>query len=202
MKHLVSIETVIGWMNSIRNLTDYERQRALESFWDTQLLSKLWIIEKTKELKIDTSNIYIFGGWTGVLSSLFLSYENINVNRIYSIDIDPWCKSIAESMCGFDNRFISITSDMKIFDYYEKPTLIINTSTEHVDQYTYDIWYSRIPKNSVVLIQGNNFFECEEHIRCSSNLENFKKINKVKNEIYSGELINTQYTRYMTLFSI
>ena len=202
MSDMVSVNTVIGWMNTIRNLPENQRYRALESFWDTQLASKLWILKTIKEYKLDVSNVYIFGGWTGVLSSLLLSDKDLNVKKVYSIDIDPWCKPIAESMCIYDIRFAAICDDMKSFNMYGEPSLVINTSTEHVSQEVYNIWYDTIPANTNVIIQGNNFFSCKEHVRCSKNVDDFMLMNRVKNLSYSGELPNSQYTRFMSLFAI
>lgn len=202
MSDMVSVNTVIGWMNTIRNLPESQRYRALESFWDTQLASKLWILKTIKEYNLDVSNVYIFGGWTGVLSSLLLSDRDLNVKKVYSIDIDPWCKPIAESMCFYDIRFASICDDMQSFTGYSSPSLVINTSTEHVSQEVYDIWYSKIPTKTNVVVQGNNFFACQEHVRCATTLQEFISMNKVSNYLYSGELSNNLYTRFMTLFTI
>ena len=197
----VPLSTIVHWMSTLRNLPDNQRYRALESFWDTQLAAKVWIIEQIKNLKLSTDVVYIFGGWTGVLSSLLLKDPDIRIEKIYSIDIDPWCKYIAESMCNHDSRFSSVTADMAEFEYQERPSLIINTSTEHVYQHTYNLWYNNIPTVSDIIIQGNNFASCPEHVRCAISLEHFLAINNVSNSKYSGCLENSQYTRYMGIFA-
>jgi hypothetical protein len=66
---------------------------------------------------------------------------------------------------------------MAEFEYTTMPDLVINTSTEHVSQETYDTWWNKIPSGTIYLIQGNNFFESHEHIRCSNTLEEFLKMN-------------------------
>ena len=78
--------------------------------------------------------------------------------------------------------------------------IVINTSTEHVDQETYDLWFDRIPYGSLIVIQGNNFFECDQHTRCSSSLLDFKRMNYVNKSIFEGTLPHDLYDRYMCVF--
>jgi len=78
-------------------------------------------------------------------------------------------------------------------------SLIINTSTEHVSQNTFDTWLNNMPANVPIILQGNNFFSCEEHIRCTDTLNEFTKINKLDTIIYSGELDCIQFKRFMII---
>lgn len=197
---------VIHWFNAIRNLPDNERTRALDAFWAGQLDSKCWLVNKLNEYVDIESNVYIFGGWIGVLASILFQNAKFKIDRVRSIDIDPWCEQIANTVCQpyhqDDWRFLSITNSMESYaydwDFY--PNIVINTSTEHVDQQIYDIWYQKIPSDSLIVIQGNNFFDCNEHIRCSRSLVDFKRMNHAHKTIYEGELPHDLYTRYMCIF--
>jgi hypothetical protein len=199
-QYTVQLPIVIQWMNTLRKIPASKRERALESFWDTQLTSKCWLVNTILENNLNARCVYVFGGWTGVLSSLLLSNENLHLDKVYSIDINPWCKTIAKNMCDNNIRFDAITADMGNYKYSTNPTLVINTSTEHVSQQVYDHWYNNIPTSTTVIIQGNNFFSCDEHVRCVNNLDEFLDINHVSNLIYSGELSNSRYVRYMAVF--
>lgn len=201
------LKDLIHWFTAIRNLPDNQRFRALEGMWDTQLYGKEWICIELNNLLSNSKtnhNIYVFGGWIGILSSMLLQCSIFNINKIRSIDIDPWCENIADTLCKpyeIDNwRFKAVTSDMASYKYDEMPSIVINTSTEHVTQEVYDQWYENIPSNTVVVIQGNNFFDCSEHIRCAKDLEHFRHINKVSNDLYSGILKNNLYDRYMSIW--
>jgi hypothetical protein len=189
-------------MNIIRSMPPNQQYRFLECFWESQLTSKGWLINVLESLSLkEEGDVYIFGGWFGILASLIkdsLRYEVVN-----SIDVDLNCKSISETN-NIDSRINFITCDMKEFEYKNnKIGLIINTSTEHVNQETFDTWLSKIPNNIPIVLQGNNFYECEEHIRCSSTLEHFKKINPLNIYIYSGELEcygpNGPFKRFMSI---
>jgi hypothetical protein len=197
------------WMNAIRELKSHDdRTRALDALWLGQLASKGWLVNHITNF-IDPKvpvNIYIFGGWIGILSNMLFQHESMNISKIRSIDIDPWCEPIADTVNKRfemdDWRFKAVTADMGTYHYQSDitPHVVINTSTEHVTQDVYDSWYSKIPVGTLVLIQGNNFFSCDEHIRCSKSLDEFKIQNKVINEYWSGTLETNMYTRYMCIW--
>ena len=197
------------WMNAIRELSSHEdRTRALDALWLGQLSSKGWLVNTLADF-IDPDvpmNIYIFGGWIGILGSMLLQNERITISKVRSIDIDPWCESIADTVNKRfeidDWRFKAVTADMNSYHYQSDmaPNIVINTSTEHVTQEVYDNWYNKIPNGTLVVAQGNNFFSCNEHIRCSENLQDFKTQNHVHTEYWSGELETDMYTRYMCIW--
>lgn len=184
-------------MNVIREASDADRDRILENFWASQLRSKAWLINALKSARfLDEGDVYIFGGWYGVLGSLIK--DTFLYRNVYSIDIDPTCKKIGKSL---DSRISFITGDMADFSFVGKSNvgLIINTSTEHVSQSTFNAWMKQVPENTLIILQGNNYFENEEHIRCSKNLKEFMKQNTLGNVLFSGELDCVQFIRYMTI---
>jgi hypothetical protein len=199
-----------NWGTALRNLpTHEERSRALDALWWGQLASKGWLVNELEKYTMPGApeNIYIFGGWIGTLASMLFN-SSIHINKIRSIDLDPWCESVADTLNKThemnDWRFKAVTADMATYEYQTdiRPTIVINTSAEHVTQAIYDRWYDRIPSGTLVAVQSNDFQDLDtgEHIRCSTNLEEFKIMNKVENEYYCGELPTNQYTRYMAIW--
>jgi hypothetical protein len=89
---------------------------------------------------------------------------------------------------------------MKEYQYTDNADIVINTSTEHVIQETYDQWYDNIPIGALVVIQGNDFFSCDEHVRCSNSLDEFIAMNRVTDPIFTGQLPTSIYTRFMCVF--
>lgn len=190
------------WFNAIRNVPEHQRTRALDAFWSGQLDSKVWLVEEINKINYQPSDVYIFGGWIGVLSSILLQSSKFPITKLFSIDIDPWCEDIANTVCQpyRNNIFKAITSDMGAYEYETTPTIVINTSTEHVTQDVYDSWYNNIPNGTLVIIQGNDFFACDEHIRCSDNLNSFITQNHVINPLFAGELQTDLYKRFMCIW--
>ena len=96
---MIPHERVIQWMNIVREeIHSPEQFRVLENFWESQLHSKMWLIEKINEhcLLFPGSHIYIFGGWYGILAQLIV--QSIPGVKVTSIDIDPKCVVFCERL--------------------------------------------------------------------------------------------------------
>jgi len=193
----VDIEDVLFWMDAIRNSEN--RYRTLESFWKGQVNSKVWLAENLLEfVPVRPLNIVIYGGWNGVLASILFN-SNIAVQRITSVDIDPVCEDIANTVNRRylnENKFSAVTADM--CEYTSDADVVINTSCEHLTQEQYDKWLSNIQPGTKVVLQSNNYVDLDEHIRCASSMEDFVKQSKVY-VAYIGEFKTPKYTRYMII---
>lgn len=192
---------IIQWMNVIRECDGKIQSRILENFWDSQLRSKSWLINNIKKHIPNLSgNVYIIGGWYGILAQFIVdNFPTV----VYNIDIDKNCVAYGNKLSGNDNRINFITEDMVNFSDYVTPSLIINTSTEHITQQVYDIWLHNVPTQTPIVIQGNNFYECVEHVRCTNSLYEFNNINTLKNIQFTDKLEcmgpNKPFHRYMTI---
>lgn len=193
----IDIEDVLFWMDAIRNSED--RYRTLESFWKGQVRSKTWLAEQLPGfVPVTPLNIVIYGGWNGVLASILFN-SKLAVNRITSVDIDPVCEDVANTInkrYEMQGRFKAVTADMTT--YTTMADVAINTSCEHITQEQYNKWLSNQPNDAVIVLQSNNYFEHEEHIRCSIDLDDFTKMSHLK-PFYRGYLETPKYTRFMII---
>lgn len=200
----IKIDHLSHWFNAIRNLPEQERTRALDAVWSGQLESKAWLVGTLQPICRAPVNVYIFGGWIGILASML--FQNLPIKKIRSIDLDPWCESVADTVnkpYEMDKwRFKAITANMCSYDYdWGIPSdVVINTSSEHITQEQYTDWYNRICPGSLVVVQGNDYFSCTEHVRCSKNLREFEQINYVYDPVFSGEYTTSEYTRFMSVW--
>ena len=184
--------------SSIGNIVEkYPNARWKDVFRENQLESKSWLVKQLQHWDTDLGIVYICGGWYGVLSSM-LFISKLPINRIYSYDIDPFSTQIANDINSFKhiNRFISITEDIHNLDYNKCDT-IINTSCEHITNFS--DWYDNIPDNKLLVLQSNNMSDWHEHVNCIESLEEFKQQCYISNLLYSGELENEEFTRYMLI---
>lgn len=193
----VELEDVMFWMDAIRNSDD--RYRTLESFWKGQLRSKVWLIQNLiKYTSNNPSKIVIHGGWNGVLASLLFN-SNIAIERITSVDIDPVCEQTAITINKrqeIEGKFAAVTANMCTYNY--NADIVINTSCEHVTQEQYEQWLSNVPDSALIVLQSNNYFELEEHIRCANNTEEFIQQSKL-NVLFVDELELPKYKRFMII---
>jgi hypothetical protein len=179
-----------------------------------QITSKLWLIE---HLPDDLGMVFICAGWYGTLASFMFDRARDKFIKIRSFDIDPSCYSVADNI----NRtwvidgwqFKASTLDIHDISYptthttyrangtsqtlIEDPDTIINTSCEHIKDF--DVWYDKIPKGKMVILQSNDFFDVEEHINCVNSLTEFGEQTPLTTVLYQGELPLEKYTRYMRI---
>ena len=195
----VNIDHVLFWMDAIRNSDD--QYRTLESFWKGQIKSKLWLIDSiSAHVSTNSNNVVIHGGWNGVLASL-LFQSNIKIDKIVSIDIDPSCKEVSNTMNKIEEmsgRFKSVTCSMEKYQYEFFPDIVINTSCEHITQEVYMQWLQNIPYNSLIVLQSNDYFELKEHIRCAHDIEDFEDQSNIR--VFSKlTLTLPKYNRFMLI---
>lgn len=195
----VDIQDVLFWMDAIRNSDD--KYRTLESFWKGQVNSKVWLATELYNLipKSKQNSIVIYGGWNGVLASILFN-SRLPLDSITSVDIDPVCEDIANTVNRRyvdQSKFTAITADMTtVID--ESADVVINTSCEHITQEQYDKWLNNQPNNATIVLQSNNYFNLDEHIRCSTDLEDFVCMSNI-NPYLRKTLETLKYDRYMLI---
>ena len=194
----IDTEHLHYWMQAIRQSPD--PKRTLDAFWRGQMQSKEWLIENLQPLVNSPSRIDIHGGWVGVLASMIFQ-SKIPTRYICSVDIDPTCEPIATMMNKheeIDGKFRAITGDMCTVPV--SGNVIVNTSCEHITQEQYETWLARLPKDSIVVLQSNNY-DIPEHVRIAQTLEEFKKQSHLI-ELWSGMLKTQLYTRWMIIGTV
>jgi hypothetical protein len=127
-----------------------------------------------------------------------LFQSDIPTHYICSVDLDPTCEPIATMMNKIeeqDGKFKAITCDMCSVPVHGD--VIINTSCEHITQEQYETWLSRMPKDSLLVLQSNNY-KIDEHVRIANNLSEFENQSHL-NVIWSGEIQLQLYKRFMII---
>jgi hypothetical protein len=181
-------------MQAIRQSPD--PMRTMDAFWSGQLKSKEWLIDNLSVHINKISSIDIHGGWVGVLASMLFQSE-IPIKHIRSIDIDSECESVATMMNKGEEivgKFRALTADM--CSIRSDADIVINTSCEHITQEQYDLWLSGMPYNTMLVLQSNNY-NIPEHVRISSDLEQFKIQCGLSRIQWAGELELPLYKRFM-----
>lgn len=190
-----------------------------DSFSRGQLESKLWLVREVKKTKLDLGTVFLCAGWYGILAVMIFE-SGIKVDKIRSFDIDPSTVDIAEifNKPWFTNQwqFKSLVEDIHNIDYTsyswqywsnannrmshpitDSPDTIINTSCEHIKNFKH--WYDIIPAGKLLILQGNDFIEINEHINCFENLKDFSSKAPMTTVLYEGELELPEYTRFMKI---
>jgi hypothetical protein len=198
----ISLEDVAYWMDAVRNSENH--YGVLESFWKGQLRSKEWLIKNLYPYIPVNGNpldIVIHGGWNGVLASLLFN-SGISINRIENVDIESETAGPASDICKrqeIEGRFLQVIQDMEYYVYNKTPSIVINTSTEHVAQDKYNRWLKNVPNNSLIVLQNNNYYALPEHIRCFDTVENFATHCGLSNILKTDTLELPLYNRFLVI---
>ena len=131
-----------------------------------------------------------------------------------SVDLDPSCQPVAELLNRRHlkaGRFLALTSDMRELVYPDPrlagtrvdsgaesgPDLVINTSCEHLEDFAG--WYRRIPGGTLLALQSNDNFDCEEHTNCVADLGELRTQAPLVEELFAGDLPLKRYRRFMLI---
>lgn len=181
----IKANTIESWMKFIRFHPDLA-ERYMDCFWGSQLESKARLLIELEKMPNMRGPLYIFGGWYGVLTQMVLDSLDFNPEWIYSIDIDPQCEWVFNDVISREHNATAVTADCATYKYPIIPSVVINTVTEHLRQDDYDMWWNNVPRGTSFFLQGNNYFDNEEHVRCSNTIEDFLYISNVENEYIQG----------------
>ena len=205
--------------NDLRKASDnYDADFTDALSWG-QLKSKRWLVNELQNTGKELRTVFVLGGWYGTLSAMLFN-SNMVIHYIRSFDIDEKCQPIADAVNNTyvqnDWQFKAITEDMFNINYdahtwscwsvknnrnsfpiTDRPDTIINTSCEHIKDFTK--WYDMIPKGKLICLQSNNYVAIDDHVNCATSLKEFEQQAPMSNVLYEGELDLGKYTRYMRI---
>ena len=197
-------------LDILSTINRYPRPDFGNAFNRNQISSKKWLINQLLAVTDGRfGHVVILGGWYGVLSALLLNDPRFSIRSITSVDLNPDCEGVASCLNQrfTDNgQFNPITADMFDIDYQSLleagkndsvDNLLINTSSEHITDF--EKWYAKIPPGTHVVLQSNNFFDCDEHINCVNNVEEFQLLAPLSQTLFAGSLPLKKYTRFMLI---
>ena len=203
--------------NNLRNAVDNHNADISDALSWGQLKSKRWLVDELEKIDLPLGTIFLCAGWYATLASMLFA-SKCSVTKIRSFDIDDNCATIAETVNRNNTknewRFKASTADIHNIEYtdYTYKTkrfdgtvceitdtaeTVINTSCEHIVDF--NKWYSKIPNQTIVVLQSNNYFEIDDHINCSKNILEFAEQTPMTDCLYSGVLELPKYTRFMRI---
>ena len=175
-----------------------------------QIESKMWLADSLLDaVGPDLRSVVILGGWFGVLGAVLLHDSRFAIGKVVSIDIDPRCAAIAESLNATHvrtARFSAQTADMLEMDYAPVRSddagahgtdLVINTSCEHLREF--GRWYDRIPAGQLLVLQSNDYYSCNEHVNCVPDLATLRAQAPMRDVLFAGQRSLRRYVRFMLI---
>jgi hypothetical protein len=150
------------------------------------------------------------------INACFLNDYVFNVDLIHDWTSKAIVADINKLVCyrGAKGYLLDITNRRRDGNnyYYEKetpenvmqesmlPDLVINTSTEHMDEkWFYHLQSKKLTSKPVVALQSNNFTGIPEHVNAVKDLYELKKKFQFAEILYEGELDLGAYKRFMLI---
>ncbi len=181
----------------------YRIKDIVHSLDDNHWNSKQWIVDTLtpihKKLFPNNCKMYLAGAWYGLLGHLLR--DRFTNNHIVCGDIDPMTEHYGHKL--FYDRDIEFKVENCINSKDLDADIIINTSCEHMDPEDLEKFILNKPKESIIILQSNNYYELASHINCYPNIEEFKKfVTPLLSKnwvIFEGSLNLGDFNRFMVI---
>ena len=202
-------EMAKDWKNAINASEGYLRKRVLDSMNESQLVSKLWLVEELSNLNVKPVNISLLAGWFAQYIVPLL-YDNIeSVEWIENFEMDRDIKRVAYK---FNTRYkkedkykVSIRNVMfGNLISLSSPTFdtVINCSCEHMYPMSKfkKLKNTGVDDNALYILQSSNDTQYDDHINCVNDADELADQANLIDVLYAGEkLLPNGMTRFMVI---
>lgn len=172
----------------------------INSVNENQFKNKEWLIEKSLKYITNQQNILVAGSWYGLLGRM-LTEKNID-SKIFLVDSDPSSKHLAKKFNPSKNVKSKCADVVDYFIQARKKIsfdVIINTSCEHMEKGDIQLINKLKPKDSIVILQSNNYTEVNSHVNTSDSIDDFVDYLKLSEVLFKDTLVTDNYERYMVI---
>ena len=197
------------WKNAINASEGYLRKRVADSMNESQLVSKLWLVEELSNLNVKPVNISLLAGWFAQYIVPLL-YDNIeSVEWIENFEMDRDIKRVAYK---FNTRYkkedkykVSIRNVMfGNLISLSSPTFdtVINCSCEHMYPMSKfkKLKNTGVDDNALYILQSSNDTQYDDHINCVNDADELADQANLIDILYAGKkLLPNGMTRFMVI---
>ena len=202
-------EMARDWKNAINASEGYLRKRVADSMNESQLVSKLWLVEELSNLNVKPVNISLLAGWFAQYIVPLL-YDNIeSIEWIENFEMDRDIKRVAYK---FNTRYkkedkykVSIRNVMfGNLISLSSPTFdtVINCSCEHMYPMSKfkKLKNTGVDDNALYILQSSNDTQYDDHINCVNDADELADQANLIDVLYAGEkLLPNGMTRFMVI---
>ena len=202
-------EVARDWKNAINSSEGYLRKRVLDSMNESQLVSKMWLVEELSNLNVKPVNISLLAGWFAqyIVPLLYDNFESIEWIENFEMDRD--IKSLAYK---FNTRYkkedkykVSIRNVMfGNLISLSSPTFdtVINCSCEHMYPMSKfkELKNTGVNDDALYILQSSNDTQYDDHINCVNDADELADQANLAEILYAGEkLLPNGMTRFMVI---
>jgi len=201
-------ELAHDWKNALSSSEPYLLKRVLDSMNQSQLESKLWIIQELIKLEIKPKRVAILAGWySQYIIPLLIEH---GVEFIYNFEIDRDAKDISykfNKRYKDQEKYECHITDIMFKEIWRKEEnygafdVLINTSCEHMfPMRRFRELNKNLSGNPIYVLQSTNEDKYEDHINCVSGPEELAEQAELINVVYSGtKVLDNGMKRFMVI---
>tara|TARA_B100000795_G_scaffold238040_1_gene198944 strand:- start:52 stop:690 length:639 start_codon:yes stop_codon:yes gene_type:complete len=197
------------WKNAINASEGYLRKRVADSMNESQLVSKMWLVEELSNLNVKPVNISLLAGWFAQYIVPLL-YDNIeSIEWIENFEMDRDIKQVAykfNTRYKKDNKYkISIRNVMfGNLISLSSPTFdtVINCSCEHMYPMSKfkELKNTGVNDDALYILQSSNDTQYDDHINCVNDADELADQANLVEILYAGEkFLPNGMTRFMVI---
>ena len=190
------------WKNALSTSESYVFKRVMDSMNESQLESKLWLIQELVKLNIKPKRVAILAGWFAqyIVSLLYDNFESIECIKNFEIDQDVKDISYKYNKRYKDfNKYQFSIKDVMMQTMEEDFDLIINCACEHM--YPMTKFYELNPHiKGLYVLHSTDDDQYDDHINCVGSPEELAEQANIINVLYSGQkLLSNGMNRFMVI---
>ena len=202
-------EMARDWKNATNYAKGYLHKRVLDSMNESQLVSKMWLVQELLNLNIKPINISLLAGWFAQYTVPLLIDNFKTIEWIENFEMDRGIKNVAYK---FNKRYkddkkykVSIKNVM--FDNLvslSSPNFdtVINCSCEHMYPMSKfkELLNTGVNSNALYVLQSSNATEYDDHINCVEDADELAEQANLMDVMYAGEkFLANGMTRFMVI---
>ena len=202
-------EMARDWKNATNYAKGYLHKRVLDSMNESQLVSKMWLVQELLNLNIKPINVSLLAGWFAQYTVPLLIDNFKTIEWIENFEMDRGIKDVAYK---FNKRYkddkkykVSIKNVM--FDNLvslSAPNFdtVINCSCEHMYPMSKfrELSNNGANSNALYVLQSSNDTQYDDHINCVEDADELAEQANLMDVMYAGErLLANGMTRFMVI---
>ena len=202
-------EMARDWKNATNYAKGYLHKRVLDSMNESQLISKMWLVQELLNLNIKPINISLLAGWFAQYTVPLLIDNFKTIEWIENFEMDRGIKNVAYK---FNKRYkddkkykVSIKNVM--FDNLvslSSPNFdtVINCSCEHMYPMSKfrELSNTGVNNNTLYVLQSSDDTQYDDHINCVKSSEELADQAQLVDILYSGsKILSNGMKRFMVI---
>ena len=202
-------EMARDWKNATNYAKGYLHKRVLDSMNESQLGSKMWLVQELLNLNIKPINISLLAGWFAQYTVPLLIDNFKTIEWIENFEMDRGIKNVAYK---FNKRYkddkkykVSIKNVM--FDNLvslSSPNFdtVINCSCEHMYPMSKfrELSNTGVNNNTLYVLQSSDDTQYDDHINCVNDADELAEQANLIDVMYAGKkLLPNGMIRFMVI---